>query len=88
MKMKKVTFSVPVEIVDDLSVISKRIGVSRSALLSELLSTPLHEMRELVEGIPENPEEVDIVRFKGKSEKVVKQRMQELEELSNDLFSH
>jgi len=89
MKIKRVTFSIPKQLHDDLVYLSRRMGVSRSALITNMNIEPIHDMRELLELLPENPSPEDIVRSRGASVAKVKERIANLQILgeSSDLFS-
>jgi hypothetical protein len=45
---RRCTFSVPRQVADDLAYVSSLLGVSQSALLSELLSEPVAGMADLL----------------------------------------
>lgn len=89
--MKKATFSIPEDTYESLSKISKLLGISKSAFLSELLRDSLGQMEGLVEDVlknkPEDPTEADVIRFRGKSKDLVQERIENLERMKNDLFS-
>jgi len=87
--LKKVTFSIPKGLHDDLKYISRRMGVSSSALITNMNVEPIHDMRQLLELLPENPSPEDIVRSRGASVAKVKERIANLQILgdSSDLFS-
>lgn len=84
--MRKITFSVPDVVVENLDYVSGRIGVSRSSLLSQLLEQPLSDLTGLVKSVPENPTSADVVRFRGNSEALVQERVDSLRSLGNDLL--
>ena len=86
MACRKITFSLPEKLVEDLDYISKRIKVTRSALLSQLVEEPVGTLRELVASVPENPTEEDIIRAKGRSLSVIEERVNTVKGLDNDLF--
>lgn len=85
-KMKRVTFSIPPELADDLTYLAGRLGVTRSAMLATFASEPIHDLRTLVQQIPENPSEAESLRFRGASIDLIKSRVQNLLEMENDLF--
>jgi hypothetical protein len=85
--MSRVTYSLPSELVDGISYLSARVGVSRSALVGEFLSVPVHDLLLLVQDIPDNPTEQDVVRFRGRSVSLVESRVSQLRSMENDLFS-
>jgi hypothetical protein len=84
---RKVTLSIPPQLVDDLDYISGRVGISRSALITSLMSEPAHDLRGLVESVPENPTPEEVVRLRGKSRALVEERVSGLLRMSDDLFS-
>ena len=81
MATKKVSLSLDEGQVEDLDVISRRLGISRSALVSQLLAEALPDMRRVVELIP-----ADLVRFRGESASIVEARMEKLRQAATDLF--
>lgn len=87
MACRKVTFSVPSEMVEDLDYLSKRIKVSRSALLSQIAAEPIATLRVLVSEVPENPTEEDLIRAKGRSISLVESRIENIKGIGDDLFS-
>lgn len=85
-KFVKKSFSLPPEVDADLTYLSGRVGVTRSALLASFLSEPLHDLRKLVEAVPQQPTPDDVLRLRGRSAELVQQRMDGLRRLENDLF--
>ena len=83
----RVSFTVPEGLDDDLRYLSRRTGVTRSALLVSLLSEPLHDLRGLVEAVPDNPTPEQVVRARGASLELVEERVGSLRKLGDDLFS-
>lgn len=77
-KLARLTFTVPPQIVDDLAYVSARVGVSRSALVSDLLLDPLHDLRGLLESVPSPAGNDDMLRLRGKSEELIEQRLSDL----------
>jgi hypothetical protein len=52
----------------DLRLLSARMGVSQSALLSELLSEPIRAMASIIEALPERgATDADVKRARGRS---------------------
>lgn len=75
---KSVTFTLPMTLIADLDVIAKRMRVTRSALLGELLRVPVAAMAEVFGGMPETgATEADVRRARGKSTALVQQAVQE-----------
>lgn len=85
--MKKVSLSVPPHLVADLDHVSGRLGISRSALVSQLLDSALPDMRRLIDLIPPAPSAADLVRFRGESADVVRSRVESVRQSADDLFS-
>jgi hypothetical protein len=85
-KMAKIAMSLPPAIVADLDYLSSRLGFSRSALAAELLAEPLTEMRTVIALIPPNPTPSDLLRARGASQDIIRQRLENATRLSDDLF--
>lgn len=79
--VRKLTFSLPEETANNLDVISARLGVSRSGLVSELLAGACGDMMQIIDLMPTPPEngtKTDLVRLRGQSAAVLRQRLDEL----------
>jgi len=61
-KMVRMSFTVPPQFRDDLSYISARMGISKSATLVNLLSEPLPAVVSLLQEIPVEPPTDDLQR--------------------------
>jgi len=85
--LKKISITVDPALLDDLDYVVARLGVSRSALISGMLGEAVPDMRKLLEQVPLNPEPADVVRFRGESAGVVRQRIESLRALDEDLFA-
>lgn len=86
-KQHKVTLSLSPQLVADLDYLAERTGVSRSALVSEILLEPIAEMRRLMAMIPPNPTPADVLRLRGSSADVIRERLASLQGIADDLFS-
>ena len=86
-KTRKISVSLSGSLVDDLDYISARMGVSRSAIISEFMADALSETRRVFELVPPNPTTADVVRMRGESEEVIRQRLASLQGIADDLFS-
>jgi len=84
---QKISISVSPALVDDLDYIAARTGVSRSALVSEMLAPAAAELRRIVEQIPAAPTPSEVRRFRGESVDLIRSKIDQLQEMSNDLFS-
>ena len=85
--MKKISITLPEEILADLSMIANAMGISRSAFIAELLSEPIGEMMAVARAIPQNPTKTDLLRFRGESEAMIKGKMRELDRMVKELYS-
>ena len=85
-KMVRVSFTVPPETRANLDYLSTRLGVTKSALVTELLGVPLADLRALVESVPENPTEADVLRARGASNQLISNRLQSYRAIEGDLF--
>ena len=86
-KTRKISVSLSGSLVDDLDYISARMGVFRSAIISEFMADALSEARRVFELVPPNPTPADVVRMRGESEEVIRQRLASLQGIADDLFS-
>lgn len=86
-RMKRVSFTVPADVADEIAYIAKRVGVSRSALVTDVLRETIDTVGPMIRSVPESPTDVDVVRFRGESERVVTERLEHARRLKDDLFS-
>jgi hypothetical protein len=86
-KHPKISLTLPAEVVDDLDYVSGRLSITRSALVSSILPEGLHALRELAERLPINPTPEDVVRLRGESEALVRERIESLKGMADDLFA-
>lgn len=85
--MKRVSMSLPPDLVADLTYVSHRLGVSRSALVSGILREATDSIVPLLRTLPEEPTEADALRFRGESQRVVNDRVDGVLRLREDLFA-
>jgi hypothetical protein len=85
-KMVRVSFTIPPQVRANLDYLSDRLGVTKSALAAELLDTPLSDLRELMEMVPQNPTPEDLLRARGKSNSLIAHRLRNIRSLEGDLF--
>lgn len=85
--LSKISITVPPELVADLDYVSRRLGVSRSALISEILPESLGIMRSMLEQVPLNPTPEDVLRFRGESAELVRGKIESLKGMTDDLFA-
>ena len=88
MARSRCSFTLPPQMIADLAFLSDRMRVSRSAILAELTADPLHDLRVMVEKLPPDPSPEQMLRFRGESERVVKDRLSALDRVmkGDDLF--
>lgn len=86
-KLQKVSLALDPGVVLDLGYLTGRLGISRSALVNNLLAEAVPAMRKLLEQIPLSPTPADAIRFRGESMKIVDERIAELQGIADDLFS-
>lgn len=85
--LKRVSVSMPIQLADDLDYISRRLGVSRSGLVSQmLLAGDISSLRTLLDHIPENPTEGDLKRFRGDSKAYIEDQLSKLQQMQGGLF--
>jgi hypothetical protein len=75
-KMVRVSFTVPPSLNDDLVFVSRKMGASKSACLTSLLKTPLSDLRNLLESVPDNPTPDEVLRARGVSNRILLDRFQ------------
>lgn len=85
--LSKISITIPPELLTDLDYVAGRLGVSRSALIAEVLPEALGFMRGMLEQVPLNPTPDDVLRFRGESAELVRQKIDSIREMSDDLFS-
>lgn len=84
--MVRMSLTVPPSVHENIAYLSTRLGVTRSAFVSQILGEALTDLRSAVEQIPENPSEMDFRRFRGSSEEIISQRVESIRRLGNDLL--
>lgn len=87
MKRQKVSLALDPSLVADLDYISARFGVSRSALVSVLMAGPASDARKMLSTVPDSPTPLDLIRFRGESAELARERLESLKGLANDLFA-
>lgn len=74
---KRTTLTLDDDLYRDLTYLSQRMGVSRSALVSRLLDEAVSDLRGLVEQVPESPSPETLLRLRGQSERLIDERLAE-----------
>lgn len=85
--LSKISVTLPPETLATLDQVAGRLGVSRSALISGLLDEMLSTFRPFLDNVPLNPTEADKLRFRGESEDMIRQRLESLKGMVDDLFA-
>jgi len=90
--MARTSMSLPDGVLSDLKYLSGRMGMSKSALMTEILGDALSDLRVLFETLPDEPSKVtekNLIRFRGASAQLVKDRIQQARDLADgdDLFN-
>lgn len=78
---KRCSVSLPSDLVDDLDYISKRLRMSRSALLSSILAEGLPSLVQIVTVLPEDLSkvtDVDARRFRGETADVLSKQVADI----------
>lgn len=79
----RATFSLPADLAADIARLSKRLGVSQSAFLAEMLKDAVAAMLDIIDQLPEQgATPSDLKRAKGKSKKYITQIVQEAQSLA------
>lgn len=85
MSGKRVTFYLTPELNDSITLVSQRMGISKSILVNKLLEVPMQDLLSILAHVPEKPSGADILRFKGKSMGIVNQRVDEMREVLREI---
>jgi hypothetical protein len=81
---KKISVSIPSPLLDDLQYLSARLGVSRSALITELLGEALPVVAGLLRMVPEGASPDEAKRFRGASVNIIRERVAEAQRLADE----
>ena len=79
-EIKRITLSIPPELASDLNFVHRRLGISKSALVTTLLQDGLRNFRLLLESLPSEPDDQDMKRFRGASAELILSQMKALQE--------
>ena len=80
-QVKRITVSLDAELVKDIDYLHKRLGLSRSAMLNEMLSRGIRDLAEIVREMSSEMQDDGLKRLRGKSAVKVAQRMEELQQM-------
>lgn len=79
MANKSVSLSLPESLVADLNYLHRRLGISKSALVTVLMSDGVRSFRSMVEVLPDNPSEQDIRRLRGESVNLITTQLRDIQ---------
>lgn len=87
-RLLKITVSVPADLVDGLDYVSDRLGVSRSSVVAQLLSAPVASIVAVLRNDLQHWQaSTDDLRSRGRSELLIRQRLENAQRLVGDLLS-
>jgi hypothetical protein len=81
----RATFTLPATLARQISHIAKRMRVSQSALLTQLLLEPVDAMTQVLDQLPEVATESDAARARGTSAELIRRAVAEAQDLVNEL---
>jgi len=76
--VKRISVSLPGELVENLDALSARLGFTRSALVGQLLDVPVADILRMLGDIPLEPTDGDLRRFRGESAEVLEATMRQV----------
>jgi predicted DNA-binding protein len=85
-KMLRMSFTVPREVYDDLNEISQALGITKSAVVAQVLGATLRDMLELVQHASSIDTPDGLKRFRGKSESLIEDKLAQFRREQRDLF--
>lgn len=85
--LQKISITVDPELLKDADAVAARLGISRSALIGDCLSDNLHILKRLLAGEPLDPISRDVLRLRGESAEIVRERLDQLKGMADDLFA-
>lgn len=82
--MVRMSFTVPPSFRDDMDYVAMRLGVSKSSVLSSMMSEALSDMVLILRDIPPVPSEPDVLRFRDSSVSLINSRLGELKAVMDE----
>lgn len=76
----RASFSLPAPLAVGISRVSKRLGISQSAFVTELLSDAVADIERLLDLVPPAPTSEDVRRLRGASASVIRARIREAQQ--------
>lgn len=85
-RTRRTTFSLPTETLDRIERLARRMGVSQSAFVSELLSEPIAAMASIIDALPEQGATVgDVKRARGRSLGFIRDAVTQAQDLLHEV---
>lgn len=69
---KRVSLTIPIDVLSEIDYCSGRLGITRSAFISELMRQSLSPITPLLRNLPDSPDDVAIKRFRGDSVSLIR----------------
>lgn len=83
---RRVTFSLPVETSDRITRLARRMGVSQSSFVAELLAEPIKAMAAIIDALPEQgATDTDVKRARGRSLRFIEAAVSEAQALVHEV---
>jgi len=82
----RTSISIPKELKDELDRVSSGLGITKSAIVSQLLGEGLSVISELLSAMPGSDTPSGLRRFRGKSEEVIEEKLRQFRRGQDDLF--
>lgn len=86
--MKRASFTLPPEVLQDLAYVASRLGSSKSAIVAEVLGSTLGPLTELLRVVPDEsalPPEETVRRLRGASGALIRERLDHLRDVVESL---
>lgn len=82
---KRITFYISENLDNNLILLSKRMGISKSVLVDRLLEVPTQQLVDLLNHLPESPSTGEVLRFRGNSMKLIDSHVAEMREVLREV---
>lgn len=87
-QMKRASFTLPPEVLDQLAYVSSRLGVSKSSIVGDVLAQSLGPLSELIRALPEGADAdagEAVRRLRGASGEVIRERLDHLRDVLDSI---
>jgi len=82
----RTSFSIPRELYDELGEASETLGITKSAIVSQILSQGVSAILAVAKHIPKENTPEELKRFRGKSGEVIEEKLRQFRRGQDDLF--